>query len=264
MAPRLGSTALVAISLAATLAAAHQPKPLDLALVARAANYEDEVCHPLSQDANDVVPPCLDIVYIETTCTPNGTSPLALKAHQQCMCTGSFFFEWPFCLQCLFLHGLRSERDVFHYRAVLDAASTALCDVPTPTAEFRSIFSSAQNTVAEPTEGSTVSSDIAHGVTNVSLYFTATGPQGPGRITGDATAATATALYTAPEATIVISALPTTGGDARNAAATSGVTATGKAAPTEGPVDTSEASVVGGGLRAAWVMVLGSVVGLML
>ncbi|KAK0741262.1 hypothetical protein B0T18DRAFT_296476, partial [Schizothecium vesticola] len=163
--------------------------------------YEDEVCHPVTHDSDDTVPPCLDIVLIETTCTPNGTSPLALKAHQQCMCTGSFFFEWPFCLQCLFLHGLRSERDVSHYRAVLDAASTALCDAATPTAEFKSIFLSAQHMAAEPTEGATISSDAAQGVTDVSLYFTATAPQGPGRITGAATAATATALFTAPEVT---------------------------------------------------------------
>lgn len=183
------------------------------------------------------------------------------------MCTGSFFFEWPFCLQCLFLHGLRSERDVSHYRAVLGAASTALCDVATPTAEFKSIFLSAQHEAAEPTEGATVSSDAAQGVTDVSLYFTATAPQGPGRITGAATAATATALFTAPEVTVVVSALTATGSGARNAAAagktTGKTTAAGKATPTEVSADKSEASVVGGGLRAVFAVVAGLMVGLM-
>lgn len=180
------------------------------------------------------------------------------------MCTGSFFFEWPFCLQCLFLHGLRSERDVSHYRAVLGAASTALCDVATPTAEFKSIFLSAQHEAAEPTEGATVSSDAAQGVTDVSLYFTATAPQGPGRITGAATAATATALFTAPDVTVVVSALTATGSGARNAAATGKVTTTtGNAAPTEVLADVSEATVVGGGLRAVFVVVAGLMVGLM-
>lgn len=179
------------------------------------------------------------------------------------MCTGSFFFEWPFCLQCLFLHGLRSERDVSHYRAVLGAASTALCDVATPTAEFKSIFLSAQHEAAEPTEGATVSSDAAQGVTDVSLYFTATAPQGPGRITGAATAATATALFTAPEVTVVVSALTATGSGARNAAATGKVTTTGQAAPTEVLADVSEASVVSGGLGAVFVMVAALMVGLM-
>ena len=84
MAPRLGGVALVAFSLATTLVGAERPEPLDLALVARAANYEDEVCHPITQHANDTIPPCLDIMLIETTCTPNGTTPLALKAHQLC------------------------------------------------------------------------------------------------------------------------------------------------------------------------------------
>lgn len=57
---------------------------LDLALVAKAINYEDEVCHPVTQNISDTVPPCLELVTIETVCTPNGTSPLAMKAHQQC------------------------------------------------------------------------------------------------------------------------------------------------------------------------------------
>jgi len=57
---------------------------LDMALVARAIDYEDEVCHPVIQHHTDTVPPCLELVTIETLCTPNGTSPLALKAHQLC------------------------------------------------------------------------------------------------------------------------------------------------------------------------------------
>ncbi len=52
--------------------------------VAAALDYEDEVCHPVTESGSDTVPPCLELVTIETLCTPNGTSPLALKAHQQC------------------------------------------------------------------------------------------------------------------------------------------------------------------------------------
>lgn len=109
------------------------------------------------------------------------------------MCGGSFFDEWPFCLQCLFFHGFRSERDVSFYRAVIATASSALCEVPTPTAEFKIIFQSAQGMVPVPTTGETISSDQAVGQTAVSLYYTASVSQGPGRITGEATAATATA-----------------------------------------------------------------------
>ena len=185
------------------------------------------------------------------------------------MCTGSFFREWPFCLQCLFIHGLRSERDVNHYRSVLEAASTALCDVPTPTAEFKSIFLSAQYTAVVPTDGATATADVAQGRTEVSLYYTATAPQGPGIISGPATAATATALYTAPEVTIVVSAL-STGGDARGTGAMGKATtgkvtaATGKTVASDSPpqVDKSEAaSLVGGALRAASMVLVGLVVG---
>lgn len=117
------------------------------------------------------------------------------------MCNGSFFADWPYCLQCLFIHGLRSERDVAYYKSVITEASTSLCGVPTPTAEFASIFSSVQVAIAYPTTGNTVSSDQAPGETAVSLYFTATAYQGPGQITGPATAATQSVLYTAPRPT---------------------------------------------------------------
>ncbi|KAM7195435.1 hypothetical protein V8F20_007494, partial [Naviculisporaceae sp. PSN 640] len=154
--------------------------------------YESTVCHPLTDASPKTVAPCIEIETIEILCTPNGTSPLALKAHQQCMCGGSFFDEWPYCLQCLFFHGLRSERDVFFYKDVIATASSALCEVPTPTAEFKSIFESVRGIVPVPTTGGTISSDQAVGQTAISLYYTATVSQGPGRITGEATAATAT------------------------------------------------------------------------
>jgi hypothetical protein len=114
------------------------------------------------------------------------------------MCSGSFFSEWPFCLQCLFIHGLRSERDVNFYKSIISTASSSLCAAPTPTAEFADIFSSIQVAAPYPTMGETVSSDQAVGNTAVSLYFTATTRQGPGQITGAATAATASVLFTAP------------------------------------------------------------------
>ncbi|KAK3328329.1 hypothetical protein B0T19DRAFT_187493 [Cercophora scortea] len=160
-------------------------------------NYEDVVCKPVTGGSESSVPPCLNIEVIEQICNPNGTHPLALKAHQECMCGGTYFSEWPFCLQCLYIHGLRSERDVAFYKSVLATASSAFCDVPTPTAKFANVFSSAQESVPSPTTGATVTSDQAPSQSAVSLYFTATGSRGPGQITGDATAATASTLETA-------------------------------------------------------------------
>jgi hypothetical protein len=108
------------------------------------------------------------------------------------MCNGSFFTEWPYCLQCLYVHGLRSQRDTAFYNSVIASASGQLCGQPTPTADFQNIFSKIQATLAQPTTGSTVSSDQFPSQTAVSLYYTASGPIGPGAITGSATAATAT------------------------------------------------------------------------
>ncbi|KAK0719557.1 hypothetical protein B0H67DRAFT_486440 [Lasiosphaeris hirsuta] len=196
----------------ALAASATPPSGYDFKSLASILDYEDQVCHPVTEHASDTVPPCLEIVTIETMCTPNGTTPLDLKAHQDCMCRGSFFDEWPFCLQCLFLHGLRSQRDVAYYKSVLATASRALCSAPAPTAEFAGIFGSAQAAVPYPTTGATVSSDAAPSSTAVSLYFTATRGQGPGQITGDAASATASVLFTAPKVSFTPSASGTAPG----------------------------------------------------
>ncbi|KAK5652461.1 hypothetical protein OQA88_10505 [Cercophora sp. LCS_1] len=236
---------------------------LDLALVAKALNYEDEVCHPVVESASDTVPPCLELVTIETVCTPNGTSPLALKAHQQCMCNGSFFAEWPYCLQCLFIHGLRSERDVAYYKSVLSTASSELCGAATPSAEFASIFSSAQVAVAYPTTGNTISSDQAVGQTAVSLYFTATTYQGPGRITGAATAATQSVLYTAPKGTVTHSHAIDTAGSGSTSGTRPSSTNTapaGSAATTRTSASPRRPTGTGGGLLLAALVVLASII----
>ncbi|KXX76495.1 hypothetical protein MMYC01_208087 [Madurella mycetomatis] len=171
-------------------------------------SYEETVCHPATPHGSTTIPPCVDIKRIETICTPNGTTPLALKAHQACMCTGSFFPSFPFCLACLRLHGLRSQRDLAYSAAVVATASGALCDVPTPTAEFGLLFASALGRVPYPTTGDSALIDAGGGQTAVSLYFTPSGSQGPGRITGDALQATATQLFTAPVGTASSTGLP--------------------------------------------------------
>ena len=113
------------------------------------------------------------------------------------MCGGSFFTEWPLCQNCLFVHGLRSERDVDRYLEVLSSASSILCDAKaTPTAIFADIFSSVNYEVPEPTTGATVSKDQAVSKTDESYYMTTTYSQGPGKITGSALSATAS--VTAP------------------------------------------------------------------
>ncbi|KAK7908494.1 hypothetical protein PG985_015797 [Apiospora marii] len=183
----------------AALLAAHpilasNPNPV----AARADSSEDayiqKVCNPPAPKdgfASGQVPPCISIDSIAKACQPDGTSPQALEAHAQCMCGGSYFSDYLGCQQCLAFHGARSERDNAHWASVLAVASSALCTGAgggTPTASFPKLFESAGAAVFGPTTGATVSSDARSGATAVSLYFTAKGSQGPGPVTGTATA----------------------------------------------------------------------------
>ncbi|KAI1462844.1 hypothetical protein F4805DRAFT_11573 [Annulohypoxylon moriforme] len=153
------------------------------------STYITSVCSPTNQSP---APPCLAIQTIETLCLPNNTSPLALEAHAQCLCHGSYFAEWLGCRNCLLLHGALSPRNYTYFSSVLALASQDLC-TGTPTAAFATLFTEAQASVPEPTAGGTELRDQRSGDAAVSLYYTASGVQGPGVITGSATAATATA-----------------------------------------------------------------------
>ncbi|KAH8200829.1 hypothetical protein TruAng_004988 [Truncatella angustata] len=159
------------------------------------SDYLDSVCSPEGDFTSGPIPPCIDIISIEATCAPNGTDALALEAHAQCMCKGSYFAEWLGCRQCLFDHGGMSERNLTYYKSVIATASNLLC-TGTPTAPFQTLFSSAGAEVPIPTVGGAAFSDVASGNTAVSVYYTASGSQGPGQITGSATAATATVSVT--------------------------------------------------------------------
>lgn len=199
------------------------------------------------------------------------------------MCTGSFFPSFPFCLACLHLHGLRSQRDLAYSAAVLATASGALCDVATPTAEFGLLYASARARVPYPTTGDPARSDAAAGRTAVSLYFTPSASQGPGRITGDAMQATATQLFTAPVGAASSTGLPSASSPSSSSSASeevvaglsSGVVAGGGAglsssttsgAAVETGIGPGNGTVVSRGERVnAWagglVLVVGGVVG---
>ncbi|SPN97428.1 uncharacterized protein DNG_00942 [Cephalotrichum gorgonifer] len=161
-----------------------------------------EICNPRIPAPGVPMPPCANIEYIETMCWPNGTTPIHYDAHAQCMCKGSFFPEWIGCQTCLFVHGLRSQRERDFFRGVMAAASEKLC-TGTPTAPFRSLFSEVEATAARVTAGETQSVDLYPGNSDVGLYYTPSGPQGLGSVTGDASSATmAGGLLTAnPETT---------------------------------------------------------------
>ena len=89
----------------------------------------------------------------------------------------------------LTVHGARSQQEVNAFNLIITSASNLLC-TGTPTAGFAEIFSSLSEGTSS-VSGATVMSDMYPSQTAISLYFTPTGSQGPGSITGSATAATA-------------------------------------------------------------------------
>ena len=151
--------------------------------------YIQEVCYP---NTTSPVPPCQAIINIESACQPNGTTPLAYSAHQQCMCNGSYFSNWRGCLNCQYVHGTRSEAVAEAFSAILSSASSQFCSTATPTAVFASYFSALSDSSPQTATGAaTTVSDQYPSQSAVSLYYTASGNQGPGAITGSAAQATA-------------------------------------------------------------------------
>lgn len=167
--------------------------------------YLSSVCTP----PNVPNAPCQVIDNIESACQPNGTSTLAYLAHQECICGGGFFSNWFGCLNCLYVHGGRSKAQSIVFSQILKSASNSLC-TGTPTAKFADIFASLTNSLPNaPSTVGTGTTDLFPSMTEVSLYYTASGNQGPGAITGSAAQAT-TAVTTPPTGLAGASAVPST------------------------------------------------------
>ena len=178
-------------TLATVVAASEQLNPiLDSRQTDNTEEYIREVCFP---NTTSPVPPCQAILNIESACLPNGTSTLAYEAHQQCMCNGGYFPNWRGCLNCQYVHGTRSEAVAEAFDNILSSASQQFC-TGTPTAVFADYFSALSDSSPQTATGAaTTTSDQFPSQSAVSLYYTASGNQGPGAITGSAAQATATA-----------------------------------------------------------------------
>jgi len=180
-------------ALAATVSAQSLFAPGSSGLLRRQSDDEEtyiaSVCTP---NITSPVPPCTEIISIEEQCKPNNTSPLGYLAHQQCICNGGFFANWDGCLNCQYVHGSRSEAVVDAFKDIIASASSQLC-TGTPTASFAAIFSSLSEAAPQSASGAATStSDQFPSQSAVSLYYTASGNQGAGVITGSAASATAT------------------------------------------------------------------------
>ncbi|RYP76186.1 hypothetical protein DL771_002010 [Monosporascus sp. 5C6A] len=217
--------------------------------------YINSVCSPEVSDGSEPLPPCVAAQNIEWACAPNGTSPLALEAHAQCICGGGFFAQWAGCQRCLRLHGARSERDAAYYASVMTSASEMLCAAtPAPAAPWQVLFTSAQAGVPFPTTGATSSSDAAPSDTAVSLYYTASGPQGPGAIRGSATAATATPTTADESSSTGTTGAPTTASDGDDEGSTT-ATEAAESSSTSSPDSAALPTV---GVQVAWFAAAGA------
>jgi hypothetical protein len=180
------SVVFSSVIVGATVLDAHS-NPLVLRQTNNEQAYLNSVCQP---NVTNPVPPCQEIINIQSACLPNGTEPVDYIAHQECMCDGGFFSNWIGCLNCLYVHGGRSPSQSAAFSQILTSASNILC-TGTPTTDFAAIFSSLSDaSVSVPSTVGTGMTDLYPSQTAVSLYYTASGPQGEGAITGSATLAT--------------------------------------------------------------------------
>lgn len=162
------------------------------------------------------------------------------------MCGGSFFSDWVGCLNCDFVHGGRSEQIVESFLAIITSASNLLC-TGTPTATFAAIFSSLSDVGISAT-GATVLSDQFPSNTAISLYFTPTGIQGAGAITGSATQA--------------FSIMSTSSTAAKASAGTASAAAgTGSSSEGSSGSASTSSSTAGAAPTGVWLGALGAVVG---
>lgn len=238
---------LMILSITAALASADA---FANALAARQTNdaqtYLNSVCLP---NVTNPVPPCQQIANIESTCAPNGTDPIDYVAHQECMCGGGYFPNWIGCLNCLYVHGARSQAQSSAFAQIMTSASNILC-TGTPTASFAAIFSSLSdaNPVVASTAG-TGMTDLYPSQTAVSLYYTASGNQQPGVITGSATAATHVSASTTARSSSPTTATPagTSGSGSGGSNSGSGTgSGTGSAASKTSSSGAAPSNILGG------------------
>ncbi|KLU86464.1 hypothetical protein MAPG_05476 [Magnaporthiopsis poae ATCC 64411] len=181
--------------------------------------YLDAVCKPPTHRTGEVVPALHLRRRDRGALLPNDTTPLHLEAARPVHVPRLYFAEWSACRACLSLHGLLPEDPedpgrASLYAAVVAEASSALCGfladppaTPPPSVPFRALSSSAEAVAlaGRPRSGGGGGAsgsnnegpgpgDKAPSRTEVSLYYTPTGPQGPGPITGSAALASATGL----------------------------------------------------------------------
>ena len=74
--------------------------------------------------------PCEQELYLQATCTANGTQEIDFLAEQECLCGGNFFEVALACNACYLAHGYQNKT-VENVSSNIASVSTAEC-APTP------------------------------------------------------------------------------------------------------------------------------------
>jgi hypothetical protein len=168
-----------------------------------AAEYLQDMCLPLFSNVSRTVElhltgddmvaslanspfPCEQELYIGTICTANGTTEIDFLAEQECLCNGAFWDVSIGCDDCFLAHGYLGFTPS-EALSTVSSLSAAECS-PTPPSQPYSNLLPVQNvTSAYYAPNITLGNDRFPNNTAVSNYFTATGSDTAGAITGSAT-----------------------------------------------------------------------------
>jgi hypothetical protein len=134
-------------------------------------DYINTVCSP-QVDSGDPLPPCVNIVNKQASCTPAANSP-DYNAAAECLCDApsTFFSDWLGCQACLYYHGARTEEEYDSYSLEISSVSEAYC-TGSQTDYFPGVYASMANYMTFVTTAGTVLFDQAPGYTDVDLYYT--------------------------------------------------------------------------------------------
>lgn len=134
--------------------------------------------------------PCEQMLYLETVCRANGTTPIDFLAEQQCLCGGNYFAASVGCADCYSAHGSPADYGSA-WTSQISSLSKAECGPATPTQPYINL--SPPNTESREAQSTTLDADYVTSAdrlksqTAVSAYYTGGARATPGAITGAAT-----------------------------------------------------------------------------
>lgn len=147
------------------------------------------------------------------------------------------------------------------FLGIISTVSNQLC-TGTPTASFPALFASVQATAgAEEAAQGVTASDRFPSQTAVSLYYTATGSQGPGSVTGSAAQATNTGSVTSTGTSTGRTGATTLSGTVSSTSSRAGATQSSSRTSAGVTGATTSSSTAGARETGVWMGALGVIAG---